>query len=275
MMNQQNYYYLVAGLPDLALEQNKLPFTPLAFVDELRSSLHPDDFNRVQWLLYPVDHGNLLNLLQKTDSPWQPGGNFSREQMDAALQEPEGLPAHLATFYQAYRSETPVWPRMSWENQLTRLYYEAAIEENDGFLRNWFLFDQHLRNILTAWNVRTHQLSEEGQLVGRNEVTEAIRQSHARDFGLSGEWPFIDKLLHALEQEDLLEREKDTARIRWNYIDELNTFHYFDIDVLLGYLLKLMLLDRWTGLEEQKGEEAIENLLRELENSFEFPAKFT
>ena len=119
------------------------------------------------------------------------------------------------------------------------------------------------------------KLGVSAQIVGQNEVTEAIERSPARDFGLSGEFPFVDKLLHALEQDSLLEREKAIDRIRWNYIDDLNTFQYFTLDVILGYLLKLTMLDRWRRLEPERGKAAVDNLIEELENSFVFPANFT
>lgn len=274
-MNNRSYYYLVAGLPDLTLEQSKLPFAPPEFIELLREMLHPDDFQSVEWLMYPIDHHNLLNLLQKKTSGWKPGGRFYREELEEKIAEQGQVQPYMERFYQAWRNESPIWSQMSWENQLARLYYEAGIKNAYGFLHDWLIFDQHLRNILAAWNIRTYQLPGEGQIVGQNEVTEAIEKSHARDFGLSGEWPLLDKLFHALEQEDLLEREKAIDRIRWSYIDELNTFHYFDIDVILGYLLKLVILDRWTGLDAEKGKTAIDNLLRDLEIAFEFPAKFS
>lgn len=271
----RNYYYLVSGLPDLIPEQGKIPFTPAAFIELLRDSLHPDDFREVTWLLYPADHENLLDLLQKRECSWRPLSVFSREEMEERLQEPGRLPAYLERFLHAYREETPVWPHLNWENQLTRLYLEATPENTQGFVRRWLVFDNQLRNVLSAWNSREYNYPLEGQIVGQNEVAEAIERSPARDFGLSGEFPFVDKLLHALEQDSLLEREKAIDRIRWNYIDDLNTFQYFTIDVILGYLLKLTMLDRWRRLEPERGKAAVDNLIEELENSFVFPANFT
>ena len=121
-MNPHNYYYLVSGLPDLIPEQSKLPFTPAGFVELLRESLHPDDFREATWLLYPADHENLLDLLQKKECSWRPLSVFSREEMEEGLQEPGRLPAYLERFLQAYRGDAPLWPHLSWENLLTLLY---------------------------------------------------------------------------------------------------------------------------------------------------------
>ncbi|MCO6491452.1 MAG: DUF2764 family protein [Phaeodactylibacter sp.] len=270
----RNYYYLIAGLPDMALEQSKLPLSLPELMEQLALSLHPDDLRLAQLIFLPADNRNLLRLLQKETSEWEPHGRFSREEMEEGFKEPRLLPAYMYRFGQAFKEETPVWPGMSWENQLARLGYEYLLANTDGFLHQWFTFENHLKNILAAWNIREYGLPAEGQLIGENVVTEAARRSHARDFGLAAELPFLDKLLHALEQDKLLERERAIARIKWNYIDELNTFHYFTVEVVLGYLLKWIMLDRWTQLDTERGLRQIGSLIDKLEGDFELPKQF-
>lgn len=274
MMQKRNYYYLVSGLPDMALEQSKAPFTLPELLEELGASLHPDDFRLVRLILLPIDNRNLLNLLLKKNLPWEPHGNFSPEEIEEGLKEPGLLPSYFNHFQQACKAETPLWPGMSWENQLERLYLEYGLERTEGFLHEWFTFENYLKNILAAWNIREYRLPPEGQLIGENMVTEAAARAHARDLGLSGELPFVNRLMHALEQDKLLDREKAVSRIRWNYIDELNTFNYFTVEVVLGYLLKLILLTRWTQLDPERGTLAINHIIQKLEDSFELPKKF-
>jgi len=274
MMQQRNYYYLVSGLPDIVLEQSKAPFTLPELLEAFRASLHPDDLQLIALILLPADNRNLLNVLQKKNLPWEAHGNFSHEEIEEGLKEPGLLPAYFDLFQQAFKADMPLWPGMSWENQLARLYYGYVLERTEGFLHEWFTFENYLKNILAAWNIREYQLAPEGQLVGENMVTEAAAHAHARDLGLSGELPFVNRLMHALEQDKLLEREKAISRIQWNYIDELNTFNYFSTEVILGYLLKLIILSRWTQLDPERGTQAINAMVKELEDSFELPKKF-
>ena len=259
----------------MVLEQSKAPLLLSELMEQLRLSLHPDDLQLAQLALRPIDNANLLSLLQKEAAPWAPHGQFSREAMEEGLKEPGRLPAYMNRFHQAYKDEAPLWPGMSWENQLARLSHEYLLEHTNGFLHQWFTFENYLKNILAAWNIREYQLGAEGQFIGENVVTEAVQKSHAHDFGLAAELPFLDKLIHALAQEKLPEREKAIDRIKWNYIDELNIFHYFTVEVVLGYLLKWTLLNRWTQMDAEEGRKAIENLARALEDSLEFPKKFT
>ena len=274
-MQKRNYYYLISGLPDMVLEQSKAPLLLPELMEQLRLSLHPDDLQRARLIFLPADNQNLLNLLGKEASPWNQQGQFSQEAMEEGLKEPGLLPSYMNRFHQAYKNEAPLWPGMSWENQLARLSYEYLLEHTNGFLHQWFTFENSLKNILAAWNIRKYQLPAEGQFIGENMVTEAVRKSHAHDFGLTAELPFLDKLMHALAQEKIPEREKAIDRIKWNYIDELNTFNYFTVEVVLGYLLKWILLNRWTRMDAERGRQGIETLVEALENSLEFPKKFT
>jgi hypothetical protein len=43
--------------------------------------------------------------------------------------------------------------------------------------------------------------------------------------------------------------------MRWAFLEEQTTFHYFTVEVILSYLLKLMILDRWLKLDPESGAE--------------------
>ena len=274
-MEKRAYYYLVSGLPDLIFEQAKPPFSMMAFREELQYPLHPLDFQLVQYIFLPADNHNLLKVLQKDTAQWAEKGQFSLEQMEAAVREPEGLPDYMLQFIEAFQQEAPIVAGMSWENQLTQLYFDYVLEATQGFLRDWFTFERDLHNLKAAFTARRHHIALQGQLIGDYGLSEAARNSNARDYGLSGEYPFINRLLALEEEPDLLEREEETDILRWNYIDELNTFNYFTIEVLLGYLLKLSILERWSPLSPAEGREAFQSLVHTLEQSFEFPKEFS
>ncbi len=267
MMRERNYYYLVAGLPELALEQSKLPFSVSDFLANLKEVLHPEDIKLVRFLLLPYNNMLLLDLAlhKEGESTAHPYSEYSREALEEKIKEEGDLPTYMPRFYEAVRQESPIWAQLSWENQLTRLYYDYVLEHTKGFLSDWFVFERDLKNILAAWNCRTYEISMDGQLIGGNEVTEALLQSHIRDFGLSNEKEYLDRLLNALENDQLQEREKAIDLIKWNFIDEANTFHYFTIEVVLGYLLKLMILEHRLQLDTEKGQLIIRREIERLE----------
>jgi hypothetical protein len=275
MIYQREYHYLIAGLPDIVIGQSKVALKVADFKAELQQFLHPEDFQLLQMLFLRFDNQNLLYLLQKSEAAWDPMGRFSQEELLQGLEDDSTLlPSYLQVFAQAYREGKDIFNGMGWENQLTWLYYDYVLSNAAGFLADWFTFERDFKNILAALSARRHGLSSEGQLIGNNPVTEALRKSHARDFGLSQEYPFVDKLLKTEEQTDLLERERIITQLKWNQIDEMNTFHYFTIDRLLGFMLKLISYERWSVLDPDQGREVLEEKVIDLERSFVFLKEF-
>lgn len=274
MTTPQHYYYLIAGLPEILLEQPKPPFSSLEFREELKYHLPHEDFLQAGYLFLPFDNHNLLNLLLKKQESWDERGNFSAEQMESSIRDEEGLPSYMLAFIQAFRQEIPLQAGMSWENQLTTASYDYIIGKTTGFLQDWFRFERDMRNVLAALSARKHKMAMEGQILGASDVAEAIRQHASRDFGLGGEFPVVEKLLQIEEEENLLQREFQIDKVRWSYIDELTTFEYFTLPVLLGYLIKLFMLERWKPLDNADGLAVLERLIGDLKNSFEFPKEF-
>ena len=68
------YYYLVAGLPELTLEDSKLSYTVADFKTELYPSLSDEDKRLVDLFYLKFDNANVLKLLADRDaahrSPW-------------------------------------------------------------------------------------------------------------------------------------------------------------------------------------------------------------
>ena len=101
-MPKRNYYYLVAGLPDIILDQKKVPFTLIEFKQELQYHLHPKDYQLVEYLFLPYDNSNFLNILLKNDAEFNPLGNYSESFLIEEIKEPENLPAYMLKFLEAY-----------------------------------------------------------------------------------------------------------------------------------------------------------------------------
>lgn len=274
MMFEQNYYYLVAGLPDLILDQKKLPLSILEFRAELEYHLPKEDVELVKLLFLQFDNQNLLNLLQKTKEEYIESGNFPLTLLEGEIKEPTELPSYMQQFIQAYKNDSPLFQNTSWENQLTWLYYEHLLSTRNEFLREWFEFDLNVRNILSAFNVRKFKLPKESACIGDNDVTEALKRSTLKDFGLSNDFPLIEKLLSIEEADSVLEKEKAVDMLRWELLNELNTFNYFTIEVLLAFVLKLMMVERWILLDPETGRSMFKQMISELEKSYEFPKEF-
>ena len=72
------YYYLVAGLPELTLEDSKLSYTVADFRTELYPALSEDDKRLIDLFYLQFDNANVLKLLKDKDAAIDPRGNYSR-----------------------------------------------------------------------------------------------------------------------------------------------------------------------------------------------------
>lgn len=263
---RKQYYYLVAGLPELSLYQQQLPFSVAEWVSELEGVLTGEEREALDLLLLPADHQNLLTFLARGEvAEWAPLSRFDEEQLLDRLREGEGLPAYFHQTYEAFReSAAGAFQRLPWEHRLAEGYYAHALANSHGFVHEWLRFDRDLRNLLAGWNIRRHKLSEAHQLVGDNEITQAIRRSQARDFGMGRIYPQWERWVQDAEIDDLAERRQNTFRLRWGFIDQALTFSYFNADVLLGYLLKLQLLGGRLQENAGQGRERVEQFIHQL-----------
>jgi hypothetical protein len=68
----------------------------------------------------------------------------------------------------------------------------------------------------------------------------------------------------AFAQESPLQAENTLNRARWNYLDELEVGHYFDIEKILVYALRLQILAREALFDEVKGSEMFDRVYSEI-----------
>jgi hypothetical protein len=278
-----NYYFIVAGLADIALDEGKTaPF--LEFVSEIAEQLEPSDQKLLQWIRFPFDNFNLITLLENSGREFDLRANFSSETLVAAVQNPDELPQYMQAFLESYHENKPVFQGLTWEDQLCWLFYEEVATGNNQFLRDWFSLDMDLRNLIAGINSRKglahiEALSSERDrsitslIVGRNEVAELILRSNAADFGFSGVLPWVDKVL-GLKHDSLVEFEKGIDSIRWDLLNQMTVFSYFNVDQILAFAVKLLMAERWRKLDPVDGKKNFERILKELKSGFIMPAGF-
>src|SRR6056297_311800 len=109
MFENRNYYHcLIAGLPDLFLDESELHFSLLDFKNNLEDELYEDDYKLAQKLFLPYDNKNLLNILQEQYDQHDPLGNYTLEEMERELDEEEALgvwPHYMYDFANRYRED--------------------------------------------------------------------------------------------------------------------------------------------------------------------------
>jgi vacuolar-type H+-ATPase subunit C/Vma6 len=275
MLFKRHYYYEVAGLPDLFLDENRAKVSVAGFRQEFRQKLHPDDYALIEVLFLKYDNKNLLNLLLKKDKPWHELANFSRELLEEEIRESDKrIPEYMRRFIEKFKSGEQDDNNMLWETVLDSYFYEYLLSLDNDFLRNYYRFLLDFTNVTTALALRDQEMSPAHQLIGDNVITQSILRSSARDFGVTQDFAEAEKILSAWQSSTITEREKNLDLIKWQWIDEHTFFEYFTIERLLAFMLQLEIAERWMVLDPETGRSMFDQLLDRLTRDYKLPEEF-
>ncbi len=269
-MSSRNYYSLVAGLREYALDADTKGFDAKGIVEEILDGVCASDASEVRLLYGYYDCENIL-ALRAGRSAHNPLGNLSREELEQELKTPSRLPQGIARVVKAYadpegEEAEEVDTSRRFETTLFAAYYDACRRSRSRFLRVWSEFDRTLRNVMAALAARAASRPVEEVVVGGGDVAEQLQRSSAADFGLRGELPFIDSVIAAMNDEaNLMEKERKIDLVRWEEASELATFDYFNINAILSYLVRINIVARWARLDAARGREMFNRLLAELD----------
>ncbi|MBO6078548.1 MAG: DUF2764 family protein [Bacteroidaceae bacterium] len=277
-----NYYYLIAGLADISLDDSKAPVTVESFRTEVYEALDAADRKVMDMLLMENDCRNLINMLRNGGLDEDaPKGLISAARMEELIADVKAqeapakdIPAFMYQFVQEWQDES--WHEYAAfaEDRLWSLFYEYAMNAGNEFVRRWYEFNLDLNNITTAITARKYNLDIQKVIVGSNATAQALRTSGARDWGLSQELDYFDGILRLLDEGDLSQRERKTDLLRWEWLDENTFFNYFTVERLFSYMVRLSMVERWTSLDRECGQKLFRKLIGELKEQTEVPAEF-
>ncbi len=279
------YYYLVTGLPELSLEDNKLNYTVGDFKTEFYPQFSKEDQVLVDLYYLKFDNANLLKLLKDREAAIDSRGNYTAEQFVAVFKQfdeegvitsPGSLPSYIIKFTQAYltQQETGVTTDVLVEDWLAGLYYEYAMQCKNDFVSSWFEFNLNVNNVLVALAARKYRMPIASLIVGDTDICQALKTSNARDFGLTTELDYFDQLLKISETDDLVDREKRLDQLRWKWMEDKTFFDYFSIERLYVFLLQLEIIERWISLDKEKGNQMFREIIDSLKGEVRVPSEF-
>lgn len=221
------YNYLLAGLEELRLGQRQ-KLSQEELLAELRAQLTLKDIRLLDLLLMTKDSPLIQEMLEENRD----------------LQEETSL---------------------SEDDLKTQLYYQYCAKCSNRFVRDWFLFNLDLNNVLAAVVCRRHGFDIQKAVIGDNEVAQQLRKNiSAKDFGLAGILPDYAGMMRLADIDNPLEREKSIDALRWQWLEEHTLFHNFEIENVLAYWLQSAILHRWDVLTVEKGEKVFRELLAEM-----------
>ena len=276
-MFKKSYYCLVAGLPDLFFNESKTGIDRLAFRDELKKEMNETDFQLTKLLYLPFDNQNLLTLLFQPENSFTSGGNFDKSFLETQITHPNELPQYMAEFILWVKKNEIKTRFPEAENNLLSLFYEYVLNKKNLFIKQWFAFEFSLKNVLTALNCQRFNYPIENQLIktGKSNIYDLLGSNRLKTELFEEELPFAESIFRLAESDkNMLEKEKSIDSIKWDWLDEYTFFHYFTIEKILGFLIKLQIIERWIKLDTETGKQLLQKLLNELETSYTLPEEF-
>ncbi len=271
-MSKQQYFYLIAGLPNLTLQDTHLPFSAKTFLEELKNKIDKEDFKLLCMLYYARDNRNLLHILFNKNDMMQPEGCYSLQELKKGMERNFLLPRYMNDFIAAFKENKNRFNEAEWEAKLTEAYFKEAIKSENEFLNQWMEFELNLKNLLLVLSNRKKSLQFSEIILEANEIAALMKENPAADFSTERTIDFMNQAVKIIETENLIERERKIDSLRWKKLEEMTFFNYFTVEAILSFIIKLMILERWAMLKQETGKDFLPSMLNAFTEKIKMPA---
>lgn len=275
-----NYYCLMAGLPDIALEKTKAPVTVGSLKEELADVLSDMDQKLMFYFFLEKDCRNLTRLLKNPEAEIDPLGNMSMEQYRDLITSAREMnfnvhryPSFMSEFAREFEFNSAK-PGYFAEDDILYRFYDYAVKCPNKMIRAWYSLNLDITNILTAFLARKNGWDISKFIQGDNEVTEMILNNNTKDFDLSTEFDYVKELMQIVECDDPVMKEKRIDAFKWQWLEEQTFFNPFSIEAVFAYACKLSMLERWDSLDVEKGQETFRQIIDDLRGEARVPDEF-
>ncbi|MCH4896663.1 DUF2764 family protein [Marinilabiliaceae bacterium JC040] len=273
-MFENKYYCLIAGLPDIVRDDTKVPVMIEEFKKELNLHLSNKDMRLVNLFFLERDNKSLISLLRNESPVADVLANYSIDFLESQISSLDSIPPYMKSFILDYKDMADM-SLASQENKLASYFFDFLLSTGNGFVSDYFEFEMNLRNLSIALNCRKYNREIASEIVGDNSFAIALKSSKLKDFGLGDSYPYVEKVVSFFDNLSLTDKEREFDSLRWEFLEEKITFKYFTIEVVVSYLVKLLIIERWSKLDSTRGKEIFNDLIKELKNSFEFTEEYS
>ncbi|MCI1720847.1 MAG: DUF2764 domain-containing protein [Bacteroidales bacterium] len=161
------------------------------------------------------------------------------------------------------------------ENSLSGEFYVKAEESKSLFIKRFFRLDRIIRNIKVSFlagklfkgeDVNQDDLVKKYSVLLPSDEQGGYKEEEGASVTLdSSEIQNIETIFH---NTDILEKERKLDEFKWNKINEFTAFDFFDINVILAFLVKGKLVERWNKLDRETGKALFKKLVDEVRGTF-------
>lgn len=261
------YYFLASLLPQL--EIGHVPTLGFSEMKELlRTNLKAEDAEKVKTLLRLIDFENMRRIFagERID----PRGNLNAEELKEALNlgqfsDEEEFPTYLGDFLEKYKSNEE---RIAKFPQVLGRFLQETSENEEGFLHDFFRYEREMRIVLAGFRAKKLHKNIEEVLQYEESTDPIVAQVIAQKDTKNYEPPFEYKELKPIFEaygNYPNELHKALTQERFEAVVEMMDSKHFTIDRILGYIARLILVERWIDLNYEEGMAIIDTIERSVE----------
>ena len=255
-----NYYFLGTLLPDLVIgEKPEISF--LEFNQLLKDNLTKKDYAKTIALRCVYDLANLRAYWK--GEPLNPTGNFNESELEEAFLTHTRLPKYIFDFIDTYSTNEE---KLLHFSELRARFFQESIQESSGFLKYYLQLERDLRLLMVAFRSKkmNRDLFVELQYEDPSEefIAQILAQKDSTLYEPPEKYEEI-KILFNQYADDPIKLDKAIIEFYFNKIAIKIDIELFSIDRILGYMIELIMLERWELLDKQKGLKIVENIVRE------------
>ena len=269
-----NYYCLIAGLPEISPDDKKLSLSVQELRTYLNDYLTKKETDIINLFFYPNDNAQILRLLQKQEPDPNLQTVFTASQLEDEIQDPMFVPSYIKEYLLDLQKEDREVSDRLPEVELSERYWNFMLSQKEKLVKKYAEFSLNIRNLITALNCRKYHLDIEKEVIGDSYFVNQLKTSRAKDFELSDDYPYVDKVLALFEKDNTAEREYRIDMLYWEFLDEMTEHKYFTFDNVIAFMLKLMILERWSKMTSEQGKKIFRELLERFKNEFQFAKEF-
>ncbi len=257
-----NYYFFASYLPPLKIgHESNLPFEEFKVL--CQNNLSKDDLLKVQKISSFVDIANVRALWSGQNDNFDPRGNLSMDAMHDALEHQENLPSCVVELMEEYDN---VEDRLKLFPRLYVTFFKDAIAQSSGFLREYFTFERDWRLVTLGFRAKKigRDLTEELQFEEPHEeiVAHLLAQKDAPQYEPPMEYDSL-KVLYDTKVQEPLKLHQALCAYRFDRITALLEGDIFSLDRILGFMVQLMITERWVEMDANKGKAIVDTMLKE------------
>lgn len=269
-----DYIAFIAGLPEISWDDRKLSLTVAEFREQLKDYISGKDEKLIDLFFLPNDNAQILRLLNKQESDPALKTVYPVKLLEDEIQEPDKeIPSYLREFINDFKEEHLRY-EVAPVNVLSWMYYDYMMKADNQLVRKYAEFSMNLKNLVTALNARKYGMDVSKEVIGDNEFAVALRTSNTKDFGLGMDYPYVEKVIALMENDNLVERERGLDLVIWKFLDDAVTFEYFSLERVISYMLRLMIVERWSKMSSESGRKVFMEMIERFRQSFQFEEQF-